>query len=63
MVIIKNNNLILIERRKNMNEKDLRFEAAELEPSMVEKVKTFENEINKNIAEDIVVVAYQKKRN
>ncbi|MCM2535074.1 hypothetical protein NDK43_25470 [Neobacillus pocheonensis] len=46
-----------------MNEKDLRFEAAELETSMVEKVKTFENEINKSNEEDIVVVAYQKKGN
>ena len=44
-----------------MNERELRYAAADLGPTMIEKIKTFENEINKDLGKDIVVVAFQKK--
>lgn len=45
-----------------MIQHDSRYEAANLEPSQVEKIKTIENELNQNVNDDIVVIAYQKKQ-
>ncbi|WP_155925470.1 hypothetical protein [Bacillus sp. UNC438CL73TsuS30] len=45
-----------------MNQQDSKYEAAELEPSMVEKIKSFEDELNQNAHDEIVVIAYQKKQ-
>ncbi|MED1467490.1 hypothetical protein ABE288_26405 [Bacillus salipaludis] len=45
-----------------MDQQDLKYETAELDASMVEKIKSFEHELNQNAHDDIVVIAYQKKQ-
>lgn len=45
-----------------MNQQNSSYETADLEPSMVEKIKTFEHELNQKANDDIVVIAYQKKQ-
>ncbi|WP_177177246.1 hypothetical protein [Bacillus sp. MUM 116] len=45
-----------------MNQQDSRYETADLEPSQVEKIKSFEHELNQNGHDDLVVIAYQKKQ-
>ncbi|MBI0580786.1 hypothetical protein IEC97_25955 [Neobacillus cucumis] len=45
-----------------MNQQDIKYETADLDTSMVEKIKSFEHELNQNAHDNIVVIAYQKKQ-